>query len=93
MPIYEYQCEKCGIFETIQKFNDQPLAKCPTCQSSNPQKIVSASAFHLKGAGWYKSDYGSSTKSTTNGSTSAQDKASETPEVAPAKCNTGCKCH
>lgn len=88
MPIYEYQCEKCGVVEAIQKFSDQPLGKCPVCQTANPQKIVSAAAFHLKGGGWYKSDYG--TGGTNKAASSKQDTSSE---VAPAKCNTGCKCH
>ncbi len=90
MPIYEYQCEKCGVFEAIQKFDDQPLTNCPVCKSNNPQKIVSASAFHLKGSGWYKSDYGNSKSNNTSAKTESV--STETPAPA-AKCNTGCKCH
>ncbi len=62
MPTYEYECPKCGVFEFEQRISEAPLATCPQCEnagSTNPVKrIISASAFHLKGGGWYKSDYG-----------------------------------
>lgn len=57
MPIYEYQCQLCGHqFEAIQAFSDAPLRNCPECHKDGLQKLVSASAFHLKGTGWYVTD-------------------------------------
>ena len=57
MPIYEYQCKKCGtIEEALQKFSDKPLTKCRHC-SGKLHKLVSRSSFHLKGTGWYVTDY------------------------------------
>ena len=56
MPLYEYQCPKCGVFELIRKFSDEPVTICPTC-GSEIQKLASAPAFHLKGTGWYVTDY------------------------------------
>jgi len=57
MPIYEYECTKCGhVHEIMQKMSDKPLSKCPQC-SGKLQKIISQSAFHLKGSGWYVTDY------------------------------------
>ena len=56
MPLYEYQCPKCGTFELIRKFSDEPVTECPTC-GSPVQKLASAPAFHLKGTGWYVTDY------------------------------------
>lgn len=56
MPLYEYQCPKCGRFELIRKFSDEPVTECPTC-GSPVQKLASAPAFHLKGSGWYATDY------------------------------------
>ena len=56
MPLYEYQCPKCGRFEVIQKFSDAPLAVCPTCGSA-VQKLLSAPAIQFKGTGWYITDY------------------------------------
>ena len=68
MPIYEYQCEKCGeITEAFQNFSDKPLKKCSGC-SGKLHKIISQSTFHLKGTGWYVTDYaGKSPKSETKG--------------------------
>jgi putative FmdB family regulatory protein len=57
MPIYEYQCEQCGkLDEVLQKFSDKPLTKCRHC-SGKLHKLISQSAFHLKGSGWYVTDY------------------------------------
>ncbi|MEN8710997.1 MAG: FmdB family zinc ribbon protein [Arenicellales bacterium] len=58
MPIYEYECEECGHqLEAIQKFSDDPLTECPKCKKSGLKKLLSASAFHLKGSGWYETDF------------------------------------
>jgi putative FmdB family regulatory protein len=56
VPLYEYQCPKCGTFELIRKFSDDPVTTCPTC-GSPIEKLASAPAFHLKGTGWYVTDY------------------------------------
>ena len=57
MPIYEYECSKCGkIDEVLQKFSDKPLVRCKHC-SGKLHKLVSHSSFHLKGTGWYITDY------------------------------------
>lgn len=58
MPIYEYECEECGHqLEAIQKFSDDPLSECPKCKKAGLKKLLSASAFHLKGSGWYETDF------------------------------------
>ena len=58
MPIYEYECGNCGHrLESIQKFSDEPLTDCPECQQTALKKLVSAAAFHLKGNGWYVTDF------------------------------------
>jgi putative FmdB family regulatory protein len=60
MPLYEYECDACGHrFEVIQKFSDAPIDKCPAC-GSTVHKMQSAPAFHLKGTGWYATDYAKS---------------------------------
>ena len=56
MPLYEYQCPKCGRFELIRKFSDETVTKCPTC-GSDVQKLLSAPAIQFKGTGWYITDY------------------------------------
>ena len=58
MPIYEYECSACGeIEEAFQKMSDSPLTECSKCKG-NLKKLVSHSSFHLKGSGWYVTDYG-----------------------------------
>ncbi len=58
MPIYEYQCEACGHdFETLQKISEAPLTRCPQCGKESLKKLISASAFRLKGSGWYETDF------------------------------------
>jgi putative FmdB family regulatory protein len=56
MPIYEYQCQKCGTFEVTQRITEKPLGKCPTCKGK-VKKLISNTSFQLKGTGWYLTDY------------------------------------
>jgi putative FmdB family regulatory protein len=57
MPLYEYKCGSCGkTFEVIQKFADEPLKIHPEC-GGEVVRLLSAPAFHLKGTGWYATDY------------------------------------
>lgn len=66
MPVYEYQvikgnkgCKYCKkSFEVMQKVSDDPLDLCPECESPI-ERIISQSTFHLKGTGWYATDYAS----------------------------------
>ena len=59
MPIYEYECTKCGHHtEALQKFSDAPLSECELCHGKLT-KLISHSTFHLKGSGWYVTDYAS----------------------------------
>ncbi len=81
MPIYEYQCQKCGqIEEALQKFSDKPLSKCKHC-SGKLHKLVSQSSFHLKGTGWYVTDYTNRSKDTGT----ANEKKNEKPAQSKAK--------
>ena len=86
MPIYEYQCESCqGVREVLQKFSDKPLKTCPEC-GGKMHKLMSLNAFHLKGEGWYVTDYkgkNASTQAPENGA-STEPKA-EKAEKAPKK--------
>jgi putative FmdB family regulatory protein len=56
MPIYEYQCQKCGTFEVTQRITEKALGKCPTCKGK-VKKLISNTSFQLKGTGWYITDY------------------------------------
>jgi putative FmdB family regulatory protein len=57
MPIYEYECKKCGAHtEVMQKISDKPLTKCRKC-GGRLEKLLSAPAIQFKGSGWYVTDY------------------------------------
>lgn len=65
MPIYEYECLKCGkTMEAMQKFSDAPLTECSECKGEL-RKLISMSTFHLKGSGWYTTDYAGKNQSTS----------------------------
>lgn len=58
MPIYEYQCTACAHeLEALQKLSDAPLIDCPACAQPQLRKKMSATSFHLKGGGWYQTDF------------------------------------
>jgi putative FmdB family regulatory protein len=81
MPIYEYECTKCGkIEEVLQKFSDKPLLRCRHC-SGKLHKLISHSSFHLKGTGWYVTDYaGKSKPNSAAPKKPDHPKASDSPE-------------
>ncbi len=81
MAIYEYECPVCGQFEVFQRMSEPPLSACPQCakngKESRVQRLISASAFVLKGGGWYKTDYASSSSSSSNGHHHSHSKPAE----------------
>ncbi len=78
MPIYEYECQKCGkITEAMQKFSDPPLCHCEHC-SGEMRKLLSMSTFHLKGSGWYVTDYKGKNQSTSKPPESDKAESSKT---------------
>ena len=86
MPLYEYQCEKCGdLFEVRQKFSDEPLTVHEKC-GGPVHRLLSAPALQFKGSGWYITDYA---KSGQNGSTKADNApASTDKKETPAAAST-----
>ena len=77
MPIYEYECLKCGkTTEAMQRFSDAPLTRCEC--SGDLRKLISMSTFHLKGSGWYTTDYAGKNQSTAK---PAETKAGPAPET------------
>lgn len=108
MPIYEYSCPKCGTFEVVQKASEKPLKAKPDCGDAEcpckAERLISASAFHLKGSGWYKTDYASSSSagggkspssSSSSESSSSSDGGSEKKSSlkTAGSCGGGCSCH
>ena len=77
MPLYEYQCKKCGHrFEKIQKFSDKPIKKCPECGGAVEQ-LMSAPAVQFKGSGWYVTDYAKKSHAASSDSGSKESKKEE----------------
>ena len=91
MPIYEYQCQACQHqMETLQKISDDPLRVCPACNEPALKKLVSASAFRLKGGGWYETDFktGSKKNLVADGKTASADAGKSSDTSATAKSAT-----
>ncbi len=87
MPIYEYQCTKCGeVFEAFQKINDSPLKECKFCRGK-VERLISQSSFQLRGSGWYLTDYArkSSSSSTSEASSKPGDKKTKSGDSSTAK--------
>lgn len=79
MPIYEYQCQKCGAnIEKRQSVSDEPLKVCEEC-GGELEKKISLSGFQFKGAGWYVTDYAAK-----NGKGKGAEKTSASESTAAA---------
>jgi putative FmdB family regulatory protein len=88
MPIYEYQCSKCGHHhEALQKISDPPLRKCPDCGRQSLTRLVSAVRFRLSGSGWYETDFKSEQEKRRNLADRGEDAPAESKPAsdAPAK--------
>ena len=93
MPIYEYQCSKCGVFEVTQRITEDPLKKCPSCRAK-VQKLISNTSFQLKGTGWYVTDYGrgkdsNGDKQDTNGGKDSTDSGKSKESKSSEKSSSG----
>jgi putative FmdB family regulatory protein len=84
MPIYEYRCQKCGKeFELFQGITEQATSACKFCNGP-AKRLVSLSSFHLKGSGWYVTDYAGKKASST------ENKGEETTKPSsPAVAGSG----
>jgi putative FmdB family regulatory protein len=57
VPLYEYECQKCGRrTEKIENVSGPHLKKCPHC-GGKVEALISAPAIQFKGSGWYVTDY------------------------------------
>ena len=91
MPIYEYQCQKCGTFEVTQRIIEKPLGKCPNCKGK-VKKLISNTSFQLKGTGWYVTDYARKDKGAgkgENGAKSSTDSKSESKSESKTESSSG----
>jgi putative FmdB family regulatory protein len=78
MPLYDYQCQKCGHrFEKIQKFSERIVTKCPEC-GGRVERVISAPAVQFKGSGWYVTDYAKKSQASSPSDSGKESKATET---------------
>jgi putative FmdB family regulatory protein len=89
MPIYEYRCTKCEKeFEYQQRMVDPPKTVCEAC-GGELERLISRTAFQLKGSGWYKDLYSSAkpeAKSADGGGGGGEAKSDPKPaESKPAE--------
>jgi putative FmdB family regulatory protein len=88
MPIYEYECKKCGIHaEVLQKFSDAPVTECESCHGKM-KKIISQSTFHLKGTGWYVTDYAPKSNSSSEPSCTREKRGGASDSAEKKKIET-----
>src|SRR5260370_42181183 len=89
MPLYEYECKKCGHrFEKIQLYSDKMVKKCPEC-GGQVEQMISAPAVQFKGSGWYVTDYAK--KSSSPGSSGSGDSSSKDKKDDKSKSDGGSK--
>lgn len=88
MPLYEYECNACGIrFERKQHFTDDPVRTCPECGGA-VHRLLQPVGIVFKGSGFYATDHRKGTSSSTSSSSSSSSKSSaakSTPKESPAK--------
>jgi putative FmdB family regulatory protein len=95
MPLYEYECQKCGQrTEVLQSFNEAPRTVCPAC-GGDLKKLLSAPAVQFKGSGWYVTDYAGKGSGKSGSAESKADKSdsgkTETAAATETKAKTETK--
>lgn len=83
MPIYEYKCKKCGKeFEIFRSITDSGRKSCIFCKGPT-QKLISRTTFHLRGSGWYATDYGGKKAPVSETASEAKTSADSTNDATP----------
>jgi putative FmdB family regulatory protein len=88
MPLYEYECKKCGHrFEKIQLYSDKMVKKCPEC-GGQVEQMISAPAVQFKGSGWYVTDYAKKSSSPGSSGNSGDSSSKEKKDDKPKSDNS-----
>ena len=88
MPLYEYECDDCGLrFEVIQKYSDPPRTTCEKC-GGMVRKLLSSPAIQFKGSGWYITDYARAGKSDPKSGETKAEGAGATDSKNESKSDT-----
>ena len=91
MPLYEYECKKCGHrFEKIQLYSAKMVKKCPEC-GGQVEQMISAPAVQFKGSGWYVTDYAKKSSSPGASGSNSDSSSSKEKKDDKAKSDSGSK--
>jgi putative FmdB family regulatory protein len=91
MPLYEYECKKCGHrFEKIQLYSAKMVKKCPEC-GGQVEQMISAPAVQFKGSGWYVTDYAKKSSSPGASGSSSDSSSSKEKKDDKSKSDSGSK--
>lgn len=88
MPLYDFQCEKCGQhFEENLPMGSSVKPKCPQCGSLRTTKVFSAAGIQFKGSGFYVTDSksGGSTRTSSTAPAGKTETAEQPAENTPAE--------
>ena len=90
MPIYEYKCKACGReFEYQQRMSDPDKTDCEACGKPELERLISRTAFQLKGSGWYKDLYSSSKPEAKSGDGAAKSEPAKTDSATSTSSDSG----
>ncbi len=95
MPNYDYVCQSCGHrFEVFQSMNDAKLEDCPAegCEGKVKRLLGTGAGLIFKGAGFYQTDYRSSSykegaKQESTAAKPAEAAPAPSTPAAPAKAD------
>ena len=88
MPLYEYECVKCGRrTEKIESVSGPHLKKCPHC-GGKVEALISAPAIQFKGSGWYVTDYAGKKAGGDTGAGKDEKPAADTKDSAAKETTT-----
>ncbi|WP_374982748.1 FmdB family zinc ribbon protein [Streptomyces fradiae] len=91
MPTYQYQCTECGEgLEAVQKFTDDALTECPSCQG-RLKKVFSAVGIVFKGSGFYRNDSRGASSSSSPAPSKSSPAASASSSSASSSSSSDAK--
>ena len=90
MPIYEYKCKKGHVFDVMQGINDDPVTRCEVCRSP-VARVFHPPSVHLKGSGFYNTDYGTrkrSREAKESGDSTSSESTTKSTETSSSSSDT-----
>lgn len=89
MPTYVYKCDDCEYtFEARQRFSDDPLTECPTCNTGEVRRVIHNVGVVFKGSGFYITDSRNGKNGHVGGVKDESDKKVETAKSDEKKSET-----